>query len=398
MKKLEILYLTPRFPYPLIGGDRIKSFMMLAHLSSNHNVTLVTFYQGNSLPKSYKKAIEEMGIELRIVPLNPVIGGLRCMTRLFGKRPLEILYYYQPEFQAEVNRVIEEKDIDLSISFFMRTAEYVKNAEFAKILTAEDCRTLYQRRSYEKSERLIQKYVRYWEWKKLSKYEPEMIGNFDITTVVSDRDMVEMKSLNPNAELRLLTNGTNINEFHPPSDNSKRKDVLFAGKLDLWANQMMIQSIVKEIMPQIREKFPAVKLNIVGAKPPQSILSLRCDWINVHPDVPEMAPYLRNAKIFIHPHKGASGIQNKLLEALACGCPVVTTTTGNQGIKGVNNEEMIIGENPAELAELAIELLSDNELYEKISLKGRELILRKHTWESINKRLDEILDELFPGQ
>ena len=117
--------------------------------------------------------------------------------------------------------------------------------------------------------------------------------------------------------------------------------------------------IAKSIMPLVWKKFPDAELILVGANPSKSILSLQSERIKIHKNVPDMKPYLQSAQVFIHPHSGGSGIQNKLLEAMSCECPVVTTQTGKQGIPAVDGDSIMIGNSDKELADNVIKILSD---------------------------------------
>ncbi len=310
------------------------------------------------------------------------------------KFPLEIGFYNQKMFKDTVDKLIGERNFDIAFAFFMRTAEYLKNYKIKKILMAEDCRTVYQERSYKNSKNIFQKFVRWWEFNRLKAYEPEIVNHFDITTLVSENDIKSMQEQNPNVKYRLLTNGTDINKFRIPDDDfSSRKDILFAGKLDIWANVIMIRDIVKNVFPLVKPEVKDCILNIAGSKPSSYINSLHSDTIKIHPDVPDMVTYLQGSRVFIHPHTGGSGIQNKLLEAMACGCPVVTTPTGIQGIHATNGEDVLIGETAEELAKQTIRLLEDDELAMKISKNGRILIEKTHSWESVFVALDEIINE-----
>ncbi len=396
-KRLKILFLTARFPYPIIGGDRLKPNYVLTHLAENHDVTLVSFYHGGKAPKEYVEAIESKGIKVRAVPLNPIVAAFRTVKNAY-KYPLEIGFYTQPEYKKVVDKLLEEENFDLAFSFFMRTAEYVKNKPIKKILMAEDCRTLYQKRSFQNSRRPLQKLVRFWEYKALKRYEPEIVNHFDAVTLVTPEDIEAMEKQNPNARYALLSNGVDISKFNPPKDGQIRKDIIFAGKMDVWANQLMATKLVKEILPRIKNKIPNVKLKIVGANPPNTLRAFESKNVEIIPDVPDMIPYLQEAKLFLHPHNGGSGIQNKLLEAMACGCPVATTPTGNQGIHAKHGEEALIGETAEDLADLAIEALKNNELNANLSQNGRKLIEKTHSWEVIFKSTDEIIEQVTTGK
>lgn len=396
---MRILFLTPRFPFPVVGGDRLKPYKILSYLGNNHNTTLVTFYQGQKLPDEYRDEIEKLGVELFVIYLDPIKAGLRTLPlTLFSNQPLEIAYYNQPEFGFIVEKLTKEREFDLSFAFFMRTAEYLKHLPIKKILMAEDCRLLYQKRSYEESKNLKQKLIRYWEYKKLSSYEPKIVEYFDAVTFVTYNDINAMKQENPNGKYRLLTNGTDTDYFVPPENPEKRNGILFSGKLDIWANILMIERIVKEILPIIRKNVPEVKLKIVGSNPPKRIHSLENDFISIEKNVPSMLPYLQGSELFLHPHSGGSGIQNKLLEAMSCACPVVTTTTGIQGIPAKNMESVLIGNTNQELAEHSINLLKDKEFARKIGANARQIIINNLSWDIVYQKLEELIEEVTFGK
>jgi sugar transferase (PEP-CTERM/EpsH1 system associated) len=395
--KLKILFLTPRFPYPLLGGDRLKSYNLLAHLASKHDVHLVSFYQGSTKfpPQKDIDHLKQLGLNLHIIPLNPAIAGLRILFTSFLKFPLEIGYYYQPEFKKVVEQLIKDEKFDIGIAFFMRTAEYIKDKPFHRLLIAEDCRRLYQQRSYQKSTNLIQRIVRWWEHRLLKTYEPEIVNHFDTTTLVTDEDINAMKEYNSSANFRLLTNGVDVEYFKPSDIDLEKKHLLFTGKLDLWANHLMINTIIKDILPKIRKRFPGTKLLLVGANPSKSILTLQNDFIEIHANVPSLVPYLQKAACFIHPHQGGSGIQNKLLEAMSCAVPVVTSPTGIQGIQATHCKDIMIGTSPEEMVEHIIKLMTDRNFADHLGRNARQLIIDTHSWQSIFDDADSLINQII---
>ncbi|HAW08105.1 MAG TPA: hypothetical protein DCW42_02895, partial [Bacteroidetes bacterium] len=199
----------------MIGGDRIKSFHLLKHLAKSHNITLITFYQGHEDYHEYQKEIENLGVKVIVIPLNPIKSSIASIPRLYQFKPLEIYFYYQQAFKSKVKEYLQEENPDLIISFFMRTAEYVKNVPAHKILIAEDSRILYQTRSAKDSKNIIQKLVRLYEVMTLKHYEPKIMNNFDIITFVTKEDIEFSKKRNQNVKYRLLTNGTEVDKFIP---------------------------------------------------------------------------------------------------------------------------------------------------------------------------------------
>jgi glycosyltransferase involved in cell wall biosynthesis len=394
-KPLKILITSPRIPYPMIGGDRIKLFHVIEHLAKEHEVTLVTLHQSDSIPNEYINAIENTGCRLYTIPFNGVSAGLRAGTKYLFKYPLEIGFYTQPAMKRIVDDLCEIEHFDLAISFFMRGVEYIKNLKIKKILIAEDCRTLYQYRSFKQSKNPVQKLVRMWDYNMLKKYEPETVNYFDIITLVTAIDIEQMKLENPDRQYRILTNGTDIEKFHPSDNGSAKNGILFTGKLDLWANIMMINYINEKMLPRIKEKYPDIIFNVVGAKPKQNIKTLANEHVKIFADVPSVTPFLQNTRLYLHPHTGSTGIQNKILEAMACGCPIVTTPTGIQGIPVTHGREVMIGTNEDELLEHSLTLLDNPTLAENLGKNARKLIEEKFTWDIVLSQLDNILGELF---
>lgn len=393
--KLKILFLTPRYPYPLIGGDRIKSYNLLKHLAVHHEVHCVTFSYNGLPSEEHIKALENLGLKLHYIPLSPYRGGMNSLTRILDEYPLEISFFMDKRFYNIVDKLCEKIDFDLGIAFFMRTAEYIKNKSFKKILIAEDCRTIYQQRSYDSSKNIKQRIVRKWEVNKLKHYEPELVNQFDAVTLVSNDDIRLMESLNSKPNYKLVTNGVDLDRLKPNGHFFKRKDILIAGKLNVWANILSIFNITDHVLPLIHKKMPEVKLNIVGAVPPQNVLDLDGGQVSVHADVESLVPFLQNAGVFLHPHLGGSGIQNKLLEAMASGVPVVTTDTGNQGIEGLHGKHLLIGNNWQELANHTIRLLSDLNYASKIAENARKLMEEKHSWDNIYSQIDEAIESVM---
>ncbi|MES2765916.1 MAG: glycosyltransferase [Bacteroidota bacterium] len=393
-QRLKILFLSPRFPYPTHGGDRIKSYHLLKHLARNHDVHFVSFPIKHPGEENIRH-LESLGIHVHVAVLKPLKAAFTTLLRLLKKLPLEIAFFTQPEGRKLVDELCRKEKFDLGMAFFMRTAEYIKDKPFKKILIAEDCRTMYQSRSFEASGTLKQKIIRRWEVFKLKKYEPHIVNFFDITTLVTQHDIDAMWDLNASAEYGLITNGTNIHHFKAEYSHENRRGILFFGKLDVYSNEMMVLKIIKEIFPRVKKEIPDIELNFAGADTPESLLKLASPSIRFHTNVPDMQKFLHEAAVFVHPHKGASGIQNKVLEAMATGCAVVTTPTGIQGIAARHGEEVMIAQNDDEMVQYIIQLLKNPELRIKLARNARALIEKNHSWEAVDKALDETIAEVL---
>jgi glycosyltransferase involved in cell wall biosynthesis len=392
-----ILFLTPRYPWPLIGGDRVKAYHLLRHLAAQHNVILVTFNHGDHPTPEQRAAIEGLGVEVHAVPLAPFHAALASVRTFTTDLPLEITFYTRPDFRAIVDNLVVHRGIDLGISFFMRTAEYLRPyPALPKILIAEDCRVEYQTRSTEAARSPIQKLVRWWETRQLLRYEPVVIEEFDVTTFVSPEDITASTGLNARATYALVTNGVDMDRFAFHEGHAERQGLLFAGKLDVLANHLMATTIIRRILPSVREAVPNTTLTIAGAGPRRALRSLASTSIRIDADVPDLVPYFHRAAVFVHPHHGGSGIQNKVLEAMATGCPVVTTPSGLQGIEATHGVHAMIGNTPEELAAHVITILRDEYLRATLARNARQLMVDTHSWSHVFEQMDGVIDSVLP--
>jgi glycosyltransferase involved in cell wall biosynthesis len=197
----------------------------------------------------------------------------------------------------------------------------------------------------------------------------------------------------------LLTNGVDTGTY-PFFEGKKENSILFAGHLGIYHNKLMAQRILKNIYPKIRERSPLTKLSIVGQDPDDSLVKLirETPGAELHQNVPDMKPYYEKALLFIHPQEIGAGIQNKLLESMAMGTPVITTAIGAAGIEGViDRMHVVVSESDEDFVMAAISLLGDTEECRHIARNARKLIEQRYTWERIFDSFDKILSGVLPN-
>ena len=391
--KLNILYVTSHFPLPLIGGDRIKQYNILKHLSKDHNVHLVSMDRGFPITAELIMQIEELGIKVYPIHLNRFKAFTAGMIFSPLGGPLEVEYFRNKEFENTISSIVKAEKIDIGISFFLRTSAYLNKYDFKKILIADDCRSYYQKNTARYSGNIKQFIIRNYESKKLMEYERKITSKYDVTTLVTGDDLKHIRSLNSNCCLKILSHGVDIHKF-VGSDNNQRKDLLFLGKLDVWVNLLMLKKILNDIFPKILVDYPETKLRIVGANPSKSLISKMNKNVILHKDVNDIVPFLQSAAAFIHPHRGGSGLQNKLLEAMSCGCPVITTSSGARGINIVNGYNGYIADNDEDFVSYAGLMLNNIHIREQISQQASKTIREQYLWSNVGNQLDDILNEL----
>ncbi len=394
----SILFLSPRFPWPLVGGDRVKAYFLLKHLARSNSVHLITFNHGGPASAEQLHAMHELGVQVTVIPLQPLVAGGLSVRTLWTDLPLEIAFYTRPAFRRAVEAFLADNEVDVAISFFMRTAEYIRQLPgLPRILVAEDCRVEYQSRSTASSKSPLQQLVRWWETRKLLRYEPEVVDDFDLTTFVSTEDVAAMRDLNNHARYAVVTNGVDLDRFSYNADQQDRTGVLFAGKLDVQANHLMASAVIEDIFPMVQVLRPEARLTIAGARPRSELRSLIREGMQLEADVPDLVPYLHRHAVFLHPHRGGSGIQNKVLEAMSAGCAVVTTPSGLQGIDAQHGVHCLIGERATDLADHVAWLLAHPEERQRLAEQARRLMEHTHSWAHVDAQIDAVIADVLSG-
>lgn len=395
----KILFLTPRFPYPLVGGDRLKAYHILRHLSETADVDLIALDEWNSGHGANLTEICNLCNDVTVIPFNRTNAWLRVVKSFFTRQPVEYAWYDSPDMRGAVDLALKRRRYDLVVSFFARTGIHSQDLRGTpKILVAEDSRVLAQERASQKFSFTGEYVVRRNDSKKLRTAEPELMRKFDLVTFVASPDEDKTLELDPMINTGLLSNGVDLGlyEYH----RGHRDDaIVFVGELSVYHNRLMAERIVRNIFPLVRKMSPTTRLIIAGNNPSSSLKKLvaATPGAELHASVDDIKPFYRAAKVFIHPQEVGAGIQNKLLEALAMGTAVVTTEIGASGITGLMDAKHCLIRNTDEgLAKAAVELLHDTAARLLISGNGRTLMEEQYSWERIFRDCDKHIRAVAP--
>lgn len=394
----KVLFLTYRFPYPLSGGDRLKSYHLLRHLSEIADVDLISIDEWNSGHGKNLQHIKLFAKNVTVIPFTRPAAWARVMMTLPTQTPVEYGWYDVPAMQRAVDKALEDNSYDLIVCFFLRTAIYVKGVkDTPKLLIAEDSRLLMQERSSEKFSFTGEYFIRNNDAKKLRRYEPQMYRHFDMVTFVAKPDQAMVHALDPAIPTAIVTNGIDLSSYHY-SEGAREDALLFVGVLSVYHNKRMAERIMRSIYPKVRDSQPC-SLFVVGKSPEKDLVELAkgTKGVELHADVSDTKLFYKSAKIFVHPQDTGAGIQNKLLEALALGCAVVTTSVGAAGIEGlVDGVNCIVRNTDEEIAAACTELLRDEDKRIMLARAGRTLIEEHYSWNKVFDQLDRVISTVTP--
>ncbi|MBU1225698.1 MAG: glycosyltransferase [Actinobacteria bacterium] len=388
---MRILVLAPRFPYPLDKGDRLTVFNLVRHFSRLHDVALVTFLEPGQDPAD-RRHLDDAAVRIDTVPLPRWRSYVRAVLGMLRGRPLQVGYYSSSQMRRTVARVIEEFRPDIVYSHTIRMAEYLAGDPRPKVLAMQiSMRLNYGRLArFHKSpvRRLVYRVEAWWA----GKYEPKIARRFDRCLLISEHDVAALGTPRP-ANVFINPHGVDSRFFSSTGAGAERDGhLVFTGNMAYPPNADAVEWFVEEILPLVREEVPDARLTVVGADPLPSVLALAADGIiEVTGRVSDLRPYLDGARVAIDPLRVGAGLQNKILEGMSMGLPMVVTSVANEGIGAQPGRDLLVADTPEEFAAAVVTLLHDEAMRTTIGAHARTFIVEKWSWE---KHFDDLEREM----
>jgi len=389
---MRILYVCHRFPFPPKRGGKIRPFNMIKHLSGDHEVTVA------SLVRSSTEAAEADGIApfcylYRACKVNPTIQSLRMVMRLPSLLPSSFGFFYSRSLARTVQQLLQHRSFDLIFVHCSSVARYVADiASIPKILDFGDMDS-HKWLDYARFKPFPMNTGFWLEGAKLRREEQRLARRFDLCTTTTRAEWDTLESYRCANATDWFPNGVDT-EYFAPGDGRYDPDLIsFMGRMDYYPNQKAMFDFCANVLPLLRKHRAAIKLEIIGADPPPAVRRLaRLPNVNVTGSVPDVRPYLRRSALMVAPLSIARGTQNKLLESMAAGVPVVTSALAAAGVDAIPGEHLHVATTSEEYCNAILSVLSDPEERTRLARSGRDRMQSHHNWESSMRRLDSIID------
>lgn len=374
--KKNILVIVSRFPFPLDKGDKLRAYHQVKELSKQFNVTIVAL-SDSVISKEQYASVEKICDELHVYRLTKLSKVWNMILSFLKKEPIQVGYFYRRIIYTKINALINEKKFDHIYCQLIRTTEYVKNIHhIPKTLDYMDALSAGIKRQV-KRQPFYLKWIYKLEAVRLEKYEQYIFDYFENKTIISEQDKNLIK--HPEKESIIsIPNGID-DSFFEKLTLKPEFDFVFVGNMSYPPNIEAVKYISDHILPA----FPHSSLLISGSTPAKSVLKLTENnaQITLTGWVDDIKTSYRKGQIFLAPMMIGTGMQNKLLEAMAIGIPCVTTSLANNAIKAVHGESVMVGENADELISCINQLRNNNELRVEVSRLGSEFIEKHYSWD-----------------
>lgn len=386
---MKILVVLPRFPYPLEKGDKLRAFNQIKELSRRNEVYLFCVSHAKVLPE-HVEALRPYCKDIRIVHSPRLVNCLNVLRNYFNTKSLQLGYWDSHRARKAVKAFHRDIQPDVIYSQMVRTMPFVSRFPTPKVMDFQDALSMNTERRMEHAH-FLWHYILHFEFKMLRSTEYNAFKIFDALTIISEPDCDAIPHRR-NGDIHIIPNGVDFDYFNGQKPKAKSQyDIVFCGNMRYEPNIRAARYLALEVMPLVWEKMPEATLLIAGAYPKHNVTSLAGSRITVSGSVPDIRESYASAKILAAPMQTGSGLQNKLLEAMAMGTPCVTTSIANDSLHATPDKEILIGDNPKSFTDHVVQLLQDTALRETLAENGYRFVHENYSWESACNKLEEIL-------
>jgi glycosyltransferase involved in cell wall biosynthesis len=443
---VKILFLTPQLPYPPQKGTAMRNWGLISGLAERHEVAVLSFasppsitsQRGGRKVKSAPPPPPHLGEEMPLPPLHlgkdmplppPHFGGDRGgegrvetvepSVRSLFTRLRDMLTTSKPDMALRLASDAYARRLAGWLAREAFDVVHVEGIEMAPYLDVIDavfpplspppngggqrrgmssrplvvfddhnCEYLLQKRAFLTDVRIPTRWpgavYSFIQWRRLLRYEALVCRRADRVLAVSEADAAALRELAPDANITVVPNGIDTRAYTPTLPHSVTPTLVFTGTMDFRPNVDAVLWFAREVLPRIRDRVPDVRFLAVGQRPHRRLDVLRDDpAVTLTGFVEDPRPFIADAAVYVVPLRMGGGTRFKVLEALAMGKPVVSTTLGAEGFPVAHDRELLLADEPGEFAQAVVALLDEPTRGAELGQAGRAFVEERYDWRVI---------------
>ncbi len=408
---MNVLILTQVLPYPPDSGPKIKTYNVIKYLAQRHRVTLLSFVRGDQ--SEHVRRLERYCQAVHTVPMKRDVArdGLAMARSLLTGQPWMMVRDDRKAMRVLVDCLAAEQHFDVVHADQLNMGQYAERVPGTfKVMDAHNALWLLYKRLWATMSPGPRKWLLGRDWRLLKSYEGRIVREFDAVLAVSDEDKGSLleaakKPLDValgEAQARLLTGlriAIDTDKVAVVARDPEPSHILHIGTMYWPPNIDAVNWFVRDVYSLIRQRRPDVQFDVVGSRPPAELLALDDDGtgINVTGYVEDPTPYQRRAAVMIVPLLAGGGMRVKILQSLAEGIPIVSTTLGCEGIGVTDGEDILIADEPGDFAAAVLRVLDDRALAQRLSHNGRRLAETRYDYRRACVALDDVYARAVPA-
>lgn len=393
--------LASALPYPPDWAAGIRNFEILRFLSARHIVTLMAYAGGHEGDKV--AALSQLGAA--VVTVDPPKAAHRHkrwtqLRSLFSIRSYQLASVYSQAMQLAITNSLSTGWFDLVLVEASQMGQFTFGSGPARVLDEHNIEYELLRRSFQMERAPLRKMYNGVEFAKFWRQEQTIWRRFHGCILHSERERAIVGLRAPSMPTTVVPSGISLERFKPvPTAAPDTASLVFTGTMTYRPNIDAVKYFVRQILPRILAERPEVVFTVVGAEPPPEVARLAGPNVVLTGRVADIRPYLKRAAVVVVPVRIGSGTRMKVVEALALGKPMVSTTLGAEGHLARPGEHYLVGDTPQAFADQVVRLLADPGFGSALGQRGRQLVEQKYSWPILLARFEgflQMVTEQFP--
>jgi len=392
---MRILIALSRFPYPTEKGDKVRAYYQIKELSRNNEIFLVCLSEFK-IKEEHLAMVRPYVKEVNIIHISLLKRIINLFFGIFNSLPMQVNYFKSHQMKGIISDWCQKFKIDVCYVQLIRIAENIpKIPQVVFFLDYMDAFSEGTRNRSLKSS-FFKRIIYKLESQRLKNYEKQVTNRFEGLSVITE---AEAGFLPEDAQNKLIItpNGVSDHFFNYPLLGwaDKKYDIIFSGNMQFVPNIQAALYLVKKVLPLIIRDFPTIKICIAGVDPVSEIKALACSNVVVTGFVEDLGEIMSQSKISVAPMFSGSGLQNKLLENMAVGIPLITSPLSAAPIHALKDKHLLVASDEVEFAENIKKLLNNEEYANELGREGQRFVKLNFRWETYNERLENAFKKLL---
>ncbi len=394
---MKILVVSPRPPWPPTMADAMTVDRLLRFLKGRgHDVDLACLVESAEQDRALREAHEGVCRRIETVTLPKWRSYANTALTLAGKAPMQTQYYRSEQMRARIESLVKSKGYDVVYTHLIRMSEYTRGLKVPKALGMQISQALNLSRMLSHSKDPFRKLFYRLEAGKVRSYEARVAADFDRVFLCGPSDVSAIEKIAPLPNAVINPHGQDV----PPLSRvrgAQREDgaIVLTGVMSTYTNVDAARWFARDVFPRVEAQLPESRFLIVGRDPQRGVRALaRPPRVEVTGEVPDVYDWLCRARVAVAPLRIGAGMQNKIVQAMACELPVVATRIANEGIGATGDEHIVLCDDAASMAEAVVSLLRDPERCAVLGRAARAFVEANWTWEALFERQEKVFAEI----
>jgi sugar transferase (PEP-CTERM/EpsH1 system associated) len=393
---MKILFLSTWFPYPPDQGSKIRAYHLLRSLARRHEVALISF-EDQPLQPGWIDHVRQLCSRVEIVPRRPFADlESNRWQGVFSRRPRAVVAGYATEMEARVRQVASAWKPEVVVALTFVTAPYALQVPgVPRVVDVDNLTARMLAEAYRQETRWTRRLRRYLAYRKFRRYERSLFGGFDLSLVTSARDADRLRQELPGARTRIavVPNGVDLEYNRTEGIDRRPSQLVFTGALTYEPNLDAMRYFLAEIFPRVLEQEQAARLIITGRTGGAS-LPTADGHVTLTGYLEDIRPMIASSTACVVPLRKGAGTRLKILEAMALGTPVVSTSKGAEGLEIDPEVHFLQADDPDLFARQTLRLVHQPDLGEQLAERAYTRVRQQYDWSDIGRRFEAQVESL----